>query len=138
MPRTTQHQTESPRIEYLIGKNFVGNNFRQHKLFVGKCFLHLAKNSSLFTDKVFTNKVRSIAWRSLQVKHNLFERNNPTGNYLLQVNNRYTKIWCEICSKLTIPERRQWRHSVTHTHTHTHKNFLRHPPLWSSLQFLIF
>ena len=36
----------------------------------------------------------------------------PAGIYLLKVNNRNTRTWCEICSKLTIktPERRQWRH----------------------------
>ena len=34
----------------------------------------------------------------------------PTGIYLLKVNNRNTRIRCEICSKLTIkiPEGRQW------------------------------
>ena len=33
--------------------------------------------------------------------------NSPAGIYLLKVNNRNTRIWCEICSKLTIktPER---------------------------------
>ena len=38
---------------------------------------------------------------------------NPTGNYMFKVNNRNTRIRCEICSKLTImiPERRQWRRS---------------------------
>ena len=40
-----------------------------------------------------------------------FEQNeiNPTGIYLLKVNNRNTRTRCEICSKLTIktPERRQ-------------------------------
>ena len=37
----------------------------------------------------------------------------PVGIYLLKVNNRNTRIRCEICSKLTIktPERRQWRRS---------------------------
>ena len=35
------------------------------------------------------------------------------GIYLLKVNNKSTRIWCEICSKLTIktPERRLWRHA---------------------------
>ena len=38
---------------------------------------------------------------------------NPAGNYMFKVNNRNTRIRCEICSKLTIktPERRQWRRS---------------------------
>ena len=37
----------------------------------------------------------------------------PVGIYLLKVNNRNTRIKCEICSKLTIkaPESRQWRRS---------------------------
>ena len=37
----------------------------------------------------------------------------PAGIYLLKVNNRNTRIRCEICSKLTIktPERRHWRSS---------------------------
>ena len=35
----------------------------------------------------------------------------PTSIYLLKVNNRNTRIWYEICSKITIktPEQRQWR-----------------------------
>ena len=39
------------------------------------------------------------------------EKPNPAGIYLVKVNNRNTRTWCEICSKLTmkIPERRQWR-----------------------------
>ena len=38
---------------------------------------------------------------------------NSAGIYLLKVNNRNTRIRCEICSKLTIkiPERRQWDRS---------------------------
>ena len=41
------------------------------------------------------------------------ETTTPAGVYLVKVNNRNTRTWCEICSKLTIktPERRQWRHS---------------------------
>ena len=37
----------------------------------------------------------------------------PAGIYLFKVNDRNTRGWCEICSKLTIkaPERRQWRPS---------------------------
>ena len=48
----------------------------------------------------------------LQYKKRYFRSNinfcaSPTGIYLLQVNNRNTRIRCEICSKLTIktPER---------------------------------
>ena len=43
----------------------------------------------------------------------LKQRNTPPGIYLLKINNRNTRIRCEICSKLTIkiPERRQWRRS---------------------------
>ena len=39
-----------------------------------------------------------------------FEGYNPTGIYLLRVNNRNSSSKCETCSKLTIktPERRQW------------------------------
>ena len=33
---------------------------------------------------------------------NLIIFTNPTGTYLLEVNNRNTKTRCEICSKLTI------------------------------------
>ena len=41
-------------------QNFsVGNIFRQHLIFVGKYIRHLTKNSPLFTDKVFTDKVGS-------------------------------------------------------------------------------
>ena len=36
---------------------------------------------------------------------------------MLQVSNRYSRTWCEICSKLTIktPERRHWRRSDAFT-----------------------
>ena len=36
---------------------------------------------------------------------------NSAGTYLLKVNNRNTRTWCETCSKLTIkvPERRRGR-----------------------------
>ena len=38
---------------------------------------------------------------------------HPASIYLLKVNNKSTRIRCEICSKLTIktPEQRQWRRS---------------------------
>ena len=38
------------------------------------------------------------------------------GNYMFKVNNKNTRIRCEICSKLTIktPDRRQWRRSEMH------------------------
>ena len=42
-------------------KFFVGNSFRGHELFVGEYILHLTENSSLFTDKVFTDKVTNFA-----------------------------------------------------------------------------
>ena len=37
----------------------------------------------------------------------------PVDNYMFKVNNRSTRTWCEICSKLIIktPERRHWRRS---------------------------
>ena len=37
----------------------------------------------------------------------------PAENYMFKVNNRNTRTWCEICSKLTIKktERRHWRRS---------------------------
>ena len=38
---------------------------------------------------------------------------NPAGIYLFKVNNRHTRIMCEMCPDLTVktPERRQWRRS---------------------------
>ena len=40
-------------------------------------------------------------------------RLKPAENYMFKVNNRNTRTWCEICSKLTIKttERRHWRPS---------------------------
>ena len=37
----------------------------------------------------------------------------PAGNRILKVNNKNTRIRCEICSKLTIktPQRHHWRRS---------------------------
>ena len=44
---------------------------------------------------------------------------SPTHNrhYMFKVNNRNTRLRCEICSKLTTktPERRQWRRSGVFT-----------------------
>ena len=39
---------------------------------------------------------------------------DPAGNYTFKVNNRNTRTWCEIYSKLTIetPERRRFRSGV--------------------------
>ena len=41
----------------------------------------------------------------------------PAGNCMFKANNRSTRTWCEICSKLTIktPERRQWFRSGVFT-----------------------
>ena len=43
----------------------------------------------------------------------IYSKEIMDGIYLLKVNSRNTRTWCEICSKLTIktPERRQWRRS---------------------------
>ena len=49
--------------------------------------------------------------QTLHLKNRFF----PTGNYMLNVNNKNARRRCEVCSKLTkkTPERRQWqwRHS---------------------------
>ena len=52
--------------------------------------------------KKFLSQIRAQNFEALQA-----------GIYLLKVHNKSTRIWCEICSKLTIktPERRQWRHA---------------------------
>ena len=44
---------------------------------------------------------------------NIMKQLHPPGIYLLKVNDRNTRISCEIYSKLTIktPDRRQWRRS---------------------------
>ena len=47
----------STQRSYLIGRNFVGRNFRREKLFVGRNFRHFQKNSSLSPDKVSPDKV---------------------------------------------------------------------------------
>ena len=47
----------SKNKSYLIGRNFVGRNFRRAKLFVGRNFRHFSKNSSLSPDKVSPDKV---------------------------------------------------------------------------------
>ena len=53
----------------------------------------LDKNSNIVS--FFLNKVASL----------------PPGMYLFKLNNRNTRLRCEICSKLTIktPDRRHWR-----------------------------
>ena len=47
--------------------------------------------------------------------NNAYDANvsQPSRHLLVKVNNRNTRVRCEICSKLTIntPERRQWRRS---------------------------
>ena len=47
------------------------------------------------------------------IKSDVADKINPAGIYLFKVNNRNTRIRCEIGSKLTIktPERRQWSRS---------------------------
>ena len=54
-------------------------------------------------------------------------RSNPARIYLLKVNNRNTRTWCEICSKLTIkiPERRQWTPIVNFEHVTEHMKFVK-------------
>ena len=49
---------------YLIGRNFVGRNFRRAKLFVGRNFRHQTKNLSLSPDEKF---------RPIKVKVSLVE-----------------------------------------------------------------
>ena len=51
---------------------------------------------------------------------------NPTGIYLLKVNNRNTRTRCEICSKLTIktPARRNLRRSVVSIVNFEHMPYL--------------
>ena len=48
--------------------------------------------------------------QTLPFQKKLFN-SNPAGIYVLKVNNKNTRIRCEICSKLTIKinERCQWR-----------------------------
>ena len=61
------------------------------------------------------------SYRNIQYKK---RDTTPAGIYLLKVNNRSTRIRCEICSKLIIktPERRHWRRSgvfiVNFEHVH--------------------
>ena len=52
-------------------------------------------------------------FRSRSFLRGILSHFNPTGNYMLQVNNRNTRARCDICSKVTIKtrERRHWRHS---------------------------
>ena len=45
---------------YLVGRNFAGQNFRRAKLFVRRNFRHFSKNSSLSPDKVSPDKVYAI------------------------------------------------------------------------------
>ena len=51
--------------------------------------------------------------RGKQVFRTWWCRDPLVGIYLFKVNNRNTRIMCEICLKVTIkaPERRQWRHT---------------------------
>ena len=43
------------------------------------------------------------------IKHICPKERDQAGSYMFTVNNRNSKAWCEMCSKLTIktPERRQ-------------------------------
>merc|ERR1719318_2557226 len=41
-------------VDYLIGQNFVGQNFRRTKYFVGQNFLHQAEISTLLSDFCLT------------------------------------------------------------------------------------
>ena len=46
----------------------------------------------------------------VSVENKIFYQYDPAGIYLLKVNNRNSRIRCEICSELTIntPELRDW------------------------------
>ena len=44
-------------------------------------------------------------------RNKLLDSQYSAGIYLLKVNKRNSKTRCEICSKLTISERRHWRRS---------------------------
>ena len=49
----------------------------------------------------------------------------PTGNYMIEVNNRNTRTRCEICSRLTIqtPEQRHWHRSGVFIVNYEHITF---------------
>ena len=57
---------------------------------------------------LFVKRCKKTNWSELFCNH------FPAGIYLFKVNNKITRTWCEICSKLTIktPKRRQCRRSV--------------------------
>ena len=63
-------------------------------------------------ENIFVKSSQVSEWVYSAITQNK-KQTNPTGIYLLKVNNRKTKSRCQICSKLTkkILERCQWRHS---------------------------
>ena len=76
-----------------------------------------------------TQKMKSPLWISSA------NASMPGNIYLFQVNNRNTRKWCEICSKLIIktPEQRHWRRSDLFT-----VNFELFPHLFLVFLLLIF
>ena len=62
--------------------------------------LNLLYSSSLRNDLCY-HFMKFIRSNSSTASIHYSSRSNPTGNYMLKVNNRNTRTRCEICSKLT-------------------------------------
>ena len=78
----------------------------------------------MFADKSLFSKVEKSHFQSLQLVHNMYDTMDdeiisindyasihhifPAGNCMFKVNNRNTRTWCEICSKLTIKIPELW------------------------------
>ena len=78
-------------------------------------FVHTFVDNEISTEQISSRKCLYVfLFMHFRVYYkNLISGAIPVGLYLLKVNNRNTRTWCEICSKLTIKttERRHWRRS---------------------------
>ena len=84
-------------VEYIIGKNFIGNNFCRHYFFVGNNFRHLTK------------KIVTFYRRKNNADKKFYHIQNFASGMLNLIPWSNTRTRYEICSKLKI-KTPEWRH----------------------------
>ena len=82
--------------------------FRTMSNILDRAFCQIAKLSILDVWQG-SEYISAYSWKKYLIQSSPY----LAGIYLLKVNNKNNRTWCEICSKLTIktPKRRHWRRS---------------------------
>ena len=97
---------EKPLNYFLL----VENGCFWHQTLSMLCKIHTAQNIDILPNFLVWKLCRKCAFAQILNTRKL-GKIHPDGIYLLKVNNKNSRTWCEISSKLTIKtqERRQWR-----------------------------